>query len=672
MVAFAVNPVLRRSPRLASALRGGQVLAVGGLGLFVLHALTGVGGGMDGFIQDWVYNGLLVLAAVGCLGRAVAVKKERGAWLLLGLGIAAWTAGDIHYSLFLADLENAPFPSIGDAFYLAFYPAAFAALVLLLRSRTSDHVRSLWLDGATAALAAGAATASVLLELVSSTTGGSPAAIATNLAYPLGDVVLLVLVIGVFALTGWRPGTAWTLIGAGIIAATIADGVYLARVAADTYVEGGVYDAFWPAAMLLLAFAAWRPSGAPTRPIVLEGRTVLLTPVACALIGISVQVYDHFHHTNLLALGLSVATLLAVILRLDVTFSEKRGLTGRLREQATTDAVTGLGNRRKLMTDLDAVLADLGKRTALLMIFDLDGFKRYNDTFGHPAGDALLARLGRRLAIAVEPRGSGYRLGGDEFCVLAELDESDASTLIDGASRALTDQGDGFEVASSFGRVFLPSEADEASEALRIADQRLYAEKARRASDRGQPQDVLLRVLFEREPDLHEHVRNVARLAVATGRLMGVEGADLEELKLAAELHDIGKLAIPGELLLKAAPLEENEWVFVRKHTVIGQRILMASPALIGIGRIVRSTHERWDGAGYPDTLRGEDIPLAARIIHACDAYVAMTAPRPYTDGADPDAARRELRRCAGTQFDPAVVEAICAATVQTAEMSAA
>ena len=666
MAAAAVS--LRGSTRIARAVRSGLALAVAGLAAFVLHATGLLAADLDGLFDSWVYNGLLVLAAAGCLARAVAVRHERGAWLLMGLGIAAWTLGDLHYTLYLSGLDNPPFPTIGDALYLAFYPAAFAALLMLLRSRLSGHMRTLSLDGATASLAAAAAAAGFLFALVRGETGGTPAAIVTNLAYPLGDVLLLALVVGVFALTGWRPGAAWTLIGAGIIAVTIADAVYLVQVAAGTYVEGGVYDAFWPAAMLLLALAAWGPGGAASRPMSLEGRRVLVTPAVCALIGVGVQVYDHFNRTNPFALGLSVATILAVVVRLNLTFSEKRRLAERLREQAMTDPVTGTGNRRKLMADLEQLLAHLGDRTALLMIFDLDGFKRYNDTFGHPAGDALLSRLGRRLASAVEPSGSVYRLGGDEFCLLAELPESAAATLIDLTAAALCDHGDGFDITSSSGAVFLPGEADEPSEALRLADQRLYAEKARRASERGQPQDVLLRVLFEREPELHEHVRRVARLADATGRRLGIGGTELEDLKLAAELHDIGKLAIPDELLLKAAPLDEDEWAFVRKHTLIGQRILTASPALAGIGRIVRSTHERWDGAGYPDGLSGEDVPLAARIVHACDAYVAMTDCRPYTSRTTPELAARELRRCAGAQFDPSVVEAICAAAVELNE----
>jgi two-component system, cell cycle response regulator len=666
-MAAAAVPV-RCSPRIAWAVRCGLALAILGLLGFVLRAAGAVSANPHGLFDTWTYNGLLVLAALGCLARAAAVRHERGAWLLMGLAIAAWTVGDLHYTFYLSGLDEPPFPSIGDAFYLAFYPASFAALLLLLRSRLAGHMHTLALDGATASLAAAAASAGVLLELVQGQTGGSPAAIVTNLAYPLGDVLLLALVVGVFALTGWRPGAAWTLIGAGIIAATIADGVYLVQVAAGTYVEGGVYDAFWPAAMLLLALAAWGPAAPLGRPMSLEGRRVLLTPVVCALIGVGVQIYDHFDRTSLFALCLSVATILAVVVRLDLTFSEKRRLTERLRDQASTDPVTGIGNRRKLMDDLDELLQHLGGGQALFMIFDLDGFKRYNDTFGHPAGDALLSRLARRLAAAVVPHGSVYRLGGDEFCLLAELPESAASALVDAAASALCDRGDGFEVTSSFGAVFLPGEATRASDALRLADQRLYAEKARRASERGQPQDVLLRVLFERQPELHEHVRRVARQAEAAGRLLGLAGTELEEVKLAAELHDIGKLAIPDELLMKAAPLDEDEWAFVRRHTLIGQRILMASPALVSVGRIVRSTHERWDGAGYPDALSGKEIPLAARIIHACDAYVAMTDTRPYTNGMTADRARSELRRCAGAQFDPGVVEAICAAALELSD----
>ncbi len=144
------------------------------------------------------------------------------------------------------------------------------------------------------------------------------------------------------------------------------------------------------------------------------------------------------------------------------------------------------------------------------------------------------------------------------------------------------------------------------------------------------------------------------------GGRLGVVGESLEELKLAAELHDIGKLAIPDAVLEKPGPLDVSEWAFVREHTAIGERILSATPALRAVGKIVRSTHERWDGAGYSDGVVGESIPLAARIVAVCDAFSAMTSDRPYRAAVSPEQALAELRRCAGTQVDPVVVEAFC------------
>jgi HD-GYP domain-containing protein (c-di-GMP phosphodiesterase class II) len=132
----------------------------------------------------------------------------------------------------------------------------------------------------------------------------------------------------------------------------------------------------------------------------------------------------------------------------------------------------------------------------------------------------------------------------------------------------------------------------------------------------------------------------------------------LEELELAAGLHDIGKLAIPDAMLLKPGPLDDDEWAFVKRHTIIGQRIVAASPALNHVGQIIRSTHERWDGAGYPDRIAGGEVLLPARIIAVCNAFSAMTTDRPYRKAITADAAVAEIARCAGTQFDPAIVQA--------------
>jgi diguanylate cyclase (GGDEF)-like protein len=316
------------------------------------------------------------------------------------------------------------------------------------------------------------------------------------------------------------------------------------------------------------------------------------------------------------------------------------------------------------MTDLLREIDDATPESPrALILFDLDGFKRYNDNFGHPAGDSLLARLGRNLAVAVDEWGRAYRLGGDEFCVLVEAASGEAERIVDAASAALTEHGRGFVVRASHGVVFLPDEASEPSSAMQIADQRLYGSKgARRNSAVGeQTRDVLLQVLQERQPTLQEQMHEVALLSVAVGREMALPPELLDEMARAAELHDVGKMAVPEEILNKRGPLDPVELSFIRQHTIVGERILRAAPALSGVAQLVRSSHENWDGSGYPDGIRGEEIPLASRIIAACDAFHAMTRERPYVAAVSPEQALAELRRCAGSHFDPGVVEVLCA-----------
>ncbi len=332
----------------------------------------------------------------------------------------------------------------------------------------------------------------------------------------------------------------------------------------------------------------------------------------------------------------------------------------RFRYLAQYDALTGLSNRHKLMSDLEEAFADSElPEPQLLIILDLNGFKQYNDTFGHPAGDALLARLAAKLAETAKAHGTAYRLGGDEFCVLAAPPPDLAEAFLDGIIAALQEEGEGFTVSTSFGAAFIPDEAADAEAALTLADERLYAQKHLLYAHRGEPHEILLQALWQYEPSMRAHVQGVAELSVAVGARLGFDGRALEELRRAAELHDIGKLAIPDAVLLNPGSLTEEEWTFVRQHTLIGQRMLAGLPGLRRIGEIVRSTHERWDGAGYVDGLAGEDIPRESRIIAVCDAYMAMTTERAYRRAVAPVAALAELERCAGTQFDPAVVHAV-------------
>jgi two-component system cell cycle response regulator len=608
------------------------------------------------FFNTWVYDGLMVLACFIVGSHAYLVQRERAAWTVITLALASWTFGEIYWAIFKPD----EYPSPADVGYIGFYVLLYAGIVMLLQARARSIGGTLWLDGATAALAAASLGAAVLVEIVLESTEGSVSTVVTNLAYPLGDVLLLSAVFGVFSLTGWRPGQRWLMLGLGALATTIADAVFLFQSSAGTYVEGTWIDILWPAAMLLIASSAWMPDR--TRAgLAIEGRPLLAVPAVCAVLATGILVYDHFVRFNVLAIVLASATLGLVIVRLAVTFRENRRLLELTRAEATTDVLTGLANRRQLLADLDRRLTAERVEPTLLMLFDLDGFKGYNDTFGHPAGDALLVRLGTKLAAVPGDGGTVYRLGGDEFCLVATIAEGEAEPLIDRACEALSERGEGFEILSSFGAILLPDEVTDASQALQIADERLYAQKYSHRGESERTMAALLAALAIREPELEAQRADIGALAADVGRMLGLRRDELDELERAAQLHDLGMLAVPDEILHKPGALDEREWAFVRQHTIVGERILRAHPGLRSVAGLVRSSHENWDGSGYPDALRGEEIPLAARIVRACNAYIAMTSARPYRPALSEDETLNELMRLAGTEYDANVVRVLVA-----------
>jgi diguanylate cyclase (GGDEF)-like protein len=626
-----------------------------------VHAVAGFDAGpLAWLLEKWGYNVVLVGSGLACLARGVRVREERAAWLTMGVGVVGWALGNVYYTVVLWNLDPIPIPSISDVLWLGYYPIVYVAVAMLLRARIARFHASLWVDGALAALAVAALSAAVVFQSVLQSTGGQPIEVATNLAYPLGDLVLLGMVTGGVALTGWKPGRTWGALAFSFVIFGVSDGIYLWGNATGSWQAGSVFEAGWPAATLLLAWAAWMPPR-HVRPRPLDGRRTLVVPTLFALLGLTLLISDHFDRLNLLAVALAWASVLAVIGRFGMTFLGNLTMLADTRTEALTDALTGLGNRRRLMRDLEEALYPDGRTPCALVLYDLNGFKGYNDVFGHPAGDALLARLGARLGAAVGPDAHAYRMGGDEFCVLAPIGVGNPLALLDGGQRALGEVGDGFEISAAHGCVLVPDEAQDAATALGLADRRMYAEKAtaRRSADE-QSRDVLLKALEEHHPDLGDHVHDVGLLAEAVGEELGLSGRQLHHIRQAAELHDIGKVAVPRAILDKPGRLDAEEWAFIARHTLIGERILGAAIALRPVARLVRSSHERWDGNGYPDGLAGEEIPLGARIVTACDAYDAMTSDRPYQASLDPAEALEELRRCAGTQFDPDVVAAFC------------
>jgi diguanylate cyclase (GGDEF)-like protein len=626
------------------------------LAVVAVHLTVGIGArGLADPAWKIAYNGLIFASAAICL--LAAPRGERLVWALISAALVAWAVGNTYWTFFLVDLDSPPYPSVSDVFWLAFYPPVYVALVLLLRRRVRAYRASLALDGAIGALAVGAVATALVFGRVAATDAGSPLGNLTNLTYPLADMLLVAMVAGALALTGWRADRAWGYLALGFVVFGASDSLYLYQVAEGSYHEGTLVDLGWPAAAVLLAVAASQRRG-PRSARHRSGWILLGLPALFAAVGLAVLVLDHFQRITTLSLGLAGLCVLAVIGRMALTYGENLRILRTRTVEAETDPLTGLGNRRRLALDVEShAAADAPRR--VLALFDLNGFKHYNDTFGHPAGDALLARLGHSLEAFARARGRVYRMGGDEFCALLDRGREPVDVLVRAAATALAAEGDGFSITASYGWVELPEEATDAAEAMRLADQRMYANKnSQRATAEQQSSGVLLTALVERNPDLGDHVNGVAELAEAVARSLGLSDSEVEQVRIAAALHDVGKMAIPDAILSKPGRLDPEEWAFVRRHTLIGETIMHAAPALRGPARLVRSSHERFDGSGYPDGLAGEEIPLGSRIIFVCDAFDAMLSARPYSPPLPLEHAIDELRRNAGTQFDPLVVGA--------------
>jgi two-component system, cell cycle response regulator len=646
-------------------------LVVLGLAAHAVNAFAGPGDWpFHGAVSAWLYT--LLMFTGGFLGVAGALrrKSERAAWASISAGLLLWAIADTLLTFWIDKLPDPPYPSVADAVYLSSYIAVYVGFVLLLRSRVRPVRRSQWLDGTVGFLAVAALASAVVLPAFTGLTQGHAAEVVVNLAYPLADLLMLSFA-GLALGLSRRLDRSLVLLVVGQLVNVVADVAFAYQDAIGTYVAGSWVDTLWPISAALTAAAAWhlapRPKGEE-----LGGRELPLN-VAFATVALGVLMVGQFTAVNSIAAVLAGCALVAVGLRGAMLFRDNLRLLRASREESLTDGLSGLANRRSLMLDLEEAVATATiERPRTLALFDLDGFKQYNDAFGHAAGDALLKRLATALGEAVAGQGRAYRLGGDEFCVLLDGEANSGDEVIEAALLALFEPADPYAVDASFGLVALPLDASTAADALRLADHRMYALKHGRRATQGQAREVLLALLGEREPDLQRHMRDVAALARSVGRQLGLDAEDLDVVVRAAELHDIGKVAIPDAILHKAGPLNDEEWAFVHKHTLIGERIVSAAEALRPVGRVVRSSHERWDGAGYPDGLSGEDIPLGARIVLACDAWDAMTTDRSYRRALPAETAGDELRANAGTQFDPEVVGALLDVVFDNQRMSTA
>jgi two-component system, cell cycle response regulator len=495
---------------LARVLRAAlAILLLGGTLLVALHYWLGIGDGLNDAISSVVYDAVVLGAGVACLVRASAFGLERRAWILIGTAILFWGAAEVYWAIFIEGNANAPYPSPADVGYLLFYPLAYAGLALLVRARAHEMNWRLWMDGAIAALGTAALGAAFVFDFVAEKTEGTPLQVMTTLAYPLGDIAMVAMVVGVVALTGWRPGRTWSLLLAGLSALVIADIAYTLQSTGEALPGGNWIDPIYLIAAVCLGAAVWQPAAAAeiTAPENDRRREMIVPPVfAGVMIGLFAMQY--FSATSGLSTVLWAATMTAVIVRLAMSDRENKALL----EQVRTDPLTGLANQGRMQVDLPTKVSRADeKHPVMLLLFDLNGFKHYNDTFGHPAGDDLLRRLGRSLRDAVGEDGTAYRIGGDEFCVLLTCPPDRFEDVSRAATRALTAVGPGFDVSSAWGAVEVPSEENDPSVALQLADVRMYAQKeSRRLAHEDIMEPAVTEVPQKRDSDQASALRGPA------------------------------------------------------------------------------------------------------------------------------------------------------------------
>jgi diguanylate cyclase (GGDEF)-like protein len=361
----------------------------------------------------------------------------------------------------------------------------------------------------------------------------------------------------------------------------------------------------------------------------------------------------------------------------------------KLVEIASKDDLTQLQNRRFFYERLQEELerAERTRRSLSILMMDVDDLKAINDEFGHQVGDVILRQFARTLNRTVDEDHVTARLGGDEFAVIMpNADRREADQL---AWRIWDQLGEAPVWENGHASIYLgvsigvggyPWGGTDLEEVIHWSDAKLYANKLeRKGFDRGRTitgdnrlssavVEVLSTALEIRDKMTHRHARRVARMAVGVAKQMELSEQQVLEIEYAAALHDIGKIGVADSILRKAAPLDEEEWKDMRRHSELGYEILKGIDFLRDAAEIVWAHHERYDGTGYPRGLVGDEIPLGARVFGVVDAYDAMTSRRPYRQAMSREQACIEIARNSGTQFDPRVVEAFLVMMRHSAE----
>jgi diguanylate cyclase (GGDEF)-like protein len=382
------------------------------------------------------YTVVLVCTCLLALVRPVLVRRNRPAWILIALAVTSWSVGDIYWSAAFADAEVIPVPSLADAFYVGMYPLAYVGLILLARAGARRLPAPVWLDGIVCALAAGAVFAAITLADVLAQAGGDDSsATLTNLSYPIGDLVLMVVSVAALATVRWRPDPAWWLLGLGSAFFAVADTTYLFTLANNTYTDGNWVDGMWMLGLTFIALAGSAPRRGPVEEM--RGFAALLVPILFSLSALGVLIFGTFVELHPVAIVLASTCLVAAGARTAITFEQTRELN-RTQVAANTDALSGLGNRRVLDAQLAAQLSTTtGQGNHLVLtIISVDHLPDINSILGYIAGDTILNTVGARLRDSLPAGAVAARLGGVEMAVLRVVGPGGLSG-VDRETRAL-------------------------------------------------------------------------------------------------------------------------------------------------------------------------------------------------------------------------------------------
>src|ERR1017187_406958 len=454
------------------------------LAAYIISLMVRSAGDTWPWIDGWGVAAYEIILGLLLLARGFSGAPGRAIPIVLGAGVMAWALGDVALTAEGWGGAAVGTPSLADAFYIGFYPLAYAAIVLMLRREIKQLLPATWLDGAIAGLGAAAVCAAFAFHAVFRSVGGDAFGVAVDLVYPIGDVILLALVVGGTAILPGRR-LPWLLFATACAVNGIGDTFNLLGSTAQV---GVVFNGIaWPIAITLMSMSVWVPPG---RRDLVDGAKLpgFLLPGAGALAGLVILFLGAMQHQVIqVAVALATATLVVVGVRLALSVRGLRSLTEERHRQAVTDELTGLGNRRQLTTLLDAYFEDLAdlstpSRTMAFLFVDLDHFKEINDSFGHSAGDELLKQLGPRLRSSLRASDLLVRIGGDELgAVLMDTDHEFAGGLA-GRLTALLEQpfvlnGVSVRISASIGIAAAPADATDSVGLMRCADVAMYRAK---------------------------------------------------------------------------------------------------------------------------------------------------------------------------------------------------